>query len=76
MKCREVRDELFANVRAKVRENKERNSRISFALLFHNTVLHNRMFELIIHAKAKACVFPYKFCNYFTGRGFANHANS
>ena len=30
---------FFANLRAKVRENKERNSRISFALLFHNTVL-------------------------------------
>ena len=29
---------FFANFRAKVRENKERNSRISFALLFHNTV--------------------------------------
>ena len=29
---------FFANFRAKVRENKERNSRILFALLFHNTV--------------------------------------
>ena len=29
---------IFVNFRAKVRENKERNSCISFALLFHNTV--------------------------------------
>ena len=29
---------FFANFRAKGRGNKERNSRISFALLFHNTV--------------------------------------
>ena len=27
------------------------------------------MFELIIHAKAKAWVFPDKFCSYFIGRG-------
>ena len=38
--------------------------------------LHDRMFELIIHAKAKAWVFPYKFCSYFNGRGFANRAKS
>ena len=34
--------------------------------------LRDRMFELIIHMKAKAWVFPWKFCNYFNDRGFAN----
>ena len=28
------------------------------------------------HAKEKAWVFPYKFCSYFIGRGFANRAKS
>ena len=27
--------------------------------------LRDRMFQLIIHMKAKAWVFPFKFCNYF-----------
>ena len=38
--------------------------------------LHYRMFKFIIHAKAKALVFPYMFCSYFIGRGFANRAKS
>ena len=31
---------------------------------------------LVIHIKAKAWVFPYKFWNYFVDRGFANGAKS
>ena len=38
--------------------------------------LRDRMFELIIHIKAKAWIFPYKFCNYFIDHGFANRAKS
>ena len=42
---------------------------------FHRRVsLHDRMFKLIIHAKAKGWVFPYKFWSYFIGRGFASRA--
>ena len=45
---------------------------------FHRRAsLHDGMFEFkIIHAKAKAWVFPYKFCSYFIGRGLASHAKS
>ena len=38
---------------------------------FHgHYLLHNRMFELLTE-KRKREIFPYKFCSYFTGRGFA-----
>ena len=32
--------------------------------------------SLLLHTKAKARVFPYKFCSYFIDRGFANRAKS
>ena len=34
------------------------------------------MFKLIIHAKAKARIIPFKFSSYFIGRGFAIRAKS
>ena len=45
---------------------------------FHRRVsLHDCMFKLIIiHIKAKAWVFPYKYCSYFISCGFAYCAKS
>ena len=41
-----------------------------------HALLHDRMFELVIHTKAKVWAFSYKFRSSFIGRGFAYRAKS